>query len=109
MAVVPETRGGKAAVTHFRVLEQFAHCALVECSLETGRTHQIRVHMASVRHPLLGDQVYGRLDQRLPAFSRQALHATRLALLHPLTRRMKQWEAPPPTDMSTLLEALRGG
>jgi 23S rRNA pseudouridine1911/1915/1917 synthase len=109
MAVVPESRGGKPAVTHFRVLEQFAHCALVECSLETGRTHQIRVHMASIRHPLLGDPVYGKPDQRLPAFSRQALHATRLALLHPLTRRMKQWEAPPPADMAALLEALRGG
>ncbi len=109
MAVVPESRGGKPAVTHFRVLEQFAHCALVECSLETGRTHQIRVHMASIRHPLLGDPVYGKPDQRLPAFSRQALHATRLALLHPLTRRMKQWEAPPPADMAALLETLRGG
>lgn len=109
MAVVPEVRGGKAAVTHFRVLEQFAHCALVECSLETGRTHQIRVHMASIRHPLLGDQVYGKPDQRLPEFSRQALHATRLALLHPLARRLKQWEAPPPADMLALLDTLRGG
>ena len=109
MAVVPETRGGKAATTHFRVLERFARCALVECSLETGRTHQIRVHMASIGHPLLGDPVYGKPDRRLPTFSRQALHATRLALLHPLTRRMQQWEAPPPSDMSALLEALRGG
>jgi len=109
MAVVPETRGGKAATTHFRVLERFARCALVECSLETGRTHQIRVHMASIRHPLLGDPVYGKPDQRLPAFSRQALHATRLALLHPVSGRMQQWEAPPPEDMNALLEVLRGG
>jgi len=109
MAVLPESRGGKAAITHFRVLEQFAHCALVECSLETGRTHQIRVHMARTGPPLLGDPVYGKPDRRLPTFSRQALHATRLALLHPLTRRMQQWEAPPPSDMSALLEALRGG
>ena len=109
MAVVPETRGGKAATTHFRVLERFARCALVECSLETGRTHQIRVHMASIRHPLLGDPVYGKPDPRLPAFSRQALHATRLALLHPVSGRMRQWEAPPPADMSALLEVLRGG
>jgi len=109
MAVVPETRGGKAATTHFRVLEQFARCALVECSLETGRTHQIRVHMASIRHPLLGDPVYGKPDPRLPAFSRQALHATRLALLHPVSGRMQQWEAPPPEDMNALLEVLRGG
>jgi 23S rRNA pseudouridine1911/1915/1917 synthase len=65
--------------------------------------------MASIRHPLLGDQVYGKPDQHLPAFSRQALHATRLALLHPLTRRIQQWEAPPPADMTALLQVLRGG
>ncbi|WP_153147221.1 23S rRNA pseudouridine(1911/1915/1917) synthase RluD [Dechloromonas sp. H13] len=107
MAVVPETRGGKAAVTHYRGLEQFAHCALIECTLETGRTHQIRVHMASVKHPLIGDKVYGRPDPRLPAFPRQALHATRLALVHPLEQRLRQWEVPLPADMAELLETLR--
>ena len=107
MAVVPETRGGKAAVTHYRGLEQFDHCALVECTLETGRTHQIRVHMASVKHPLIGDKVYGRVDPRLPAFHRQALHATRLALVHPLEQRLRQWEVPMPADMAELLETLR--
>jgi 23S rRNA pseudouridine1911/1915/1917 synthase len=107
MAIVPETLGGKPAVTHFRVLEEYAHAALLECSLETGRTHQIRVHMASIKHPLLGDPVYGRVDPRLPLFHRQALHATRLGLLHPLTRRLQQWEAPPPADMQQLLETLR--
>jgi 23S rRNA pseudouridine1911/1915/1917 synthase len=109
MAVVPETRGGKEAVTHYRGLEQFDHCALVECTLETGRTHQIRVHMASVKHPLLGDKVYGRPDPRLPAFPRQALHATRLALVHPQEQRLRQWEVPMPADMLELLEVLRYG
>ena len=77
--------GGKPAVTHFRILEEYAHCTLLECALETGRTHQIRVHMASIKHPLVGDQVYGKVDPRVPLFHRQALHATRLGLLHPLT------------------------
>jgi 23S rRNA pseudouridine1911/1915/1917 synthase len=109
MAVVPETRGGKAAITHYRGLEQFDHCALIECTLETGRTHQIRVHMASVKHPLIGDKVYGRVDPRLPDFPRQALHATRLALVHPLEQRLRQWEVPMPADMLELLETLRYG
>ena len=108
MAVVPVTRGGKPAVTHVRVVEQFARCALVECSLETGRTHQIRVHMASIGHPLLGDAVYGRHDPRLPAFPRQALHAARLGLIHPVSGRSLHWEAPLPADMAALVEALRG-
>jgi 23S rRNA pseudouridine1911/1915/1917 synthase len=107
MAIVPETLGGKPAVTHFRVLEEYAHCSLLECALETGRTHQIRVHMASIKHPLVGDQVYGKVDPRVPLFDRQALHATRLGLVHPLTRRLQQWEAPPPADMLMLLETLR--
>ena len=107
MAVVPETLGGKPAVTHFRILEEYAHCTLLECSLETGRTHQIRVHMASIKHPLVGDQVYGKVDPRVPLFHRQALHATRLGLLHPLTCRPQQCEAPPPADMLALLETLR--
>jgi 23S rRNA pseudouridine1911/1915/1917 synthase len=108
MAIVPETLGGKPAITHFRVLEEYAHCTLLECALETGRTHQIRVHLASIRHPLVGDQVYGKVDPRVPLFHRQALHATRLGLVHPLTRRLQQWEAPPPADMLALLETLRG-
>ncbi len=108
MAVVPETLGGKPAITHFRILEEYAHCTLVECALETGRTHQIRVHLASIKHPLVGDPVYGKVDPRVPLFHRQALHATRLGLVHPLTRRLQQWEAPPPADMLALLETLRG-
>jgi len=108
MAVVAEARGGKPAVTHYRVLETFPRCTLVECSLETGRTHQIRVHMASINHPLVGDPVYGRRDPGLPPFARQALHAARLGLVHPLSGRALHWEAPLPADMRALLEALRG-
>lgn len=108
MAVVPESRGGKPAVTHFRVLEQFARAAAVECSLETGRTHQIRVHMASIGHPLVGDPVYARPDPRLPRFGRQALHARRLGLVHPASGRGLNWESPLPGDLLWLLEDLRG-
>ncbi|MCE1180891.1 MAG: 23S rRNA pseudouridine(1911/1915/1917) synthase RluD [Rhodocyclales bacterium] len=106
MAIVPESRGGKPAITRYRVLEWFNHCTLVECSLETGRTHQIRVHMASINHPLVGDQVYGKPDARLPDFPRQALHATRLGLVHPVSTRLMQWEVPMPDDMRELIENL---
>jgi 23S rRNA pseudouridine1911/1915/1917 synthase len=108
MAVVAEGRGGKPAVTHYRVLERFPRCTLVECSLETGRTHQIRVHMAHLQHPLVGDPVYGRTDRLLPPFHRQALHAARLGLVHPATGEAMQWEAGLPADMAELLEKLRG-
>lgn len=107
MAVVPESRGGKPALTWYRRLELFAHCTLLECALETGRTHQIRVHMASIGHPLLGDPVYGKRDPRLPVFKRQALHATRLGLVHPVSTRTMQWEVPMPEDMRDLVETLR--
>jgi 23S rRNA pseudouridine1911/1915/1917 synthase len=107
MAVVPESRGGKPALTWFRIMEQFAYCTFVECSLETGRTHQIRVHLASLGHPLVGDQVYGKPNPKLPAFPRQALHATRLGLVHPLSGLKMQWEVPLPADMRDLLDALR--
>lgn len=109
MAIVPENRGGKPALTWYRRLELFNHCTLVECALETGRTHQIRVHMASIGHPLVGDPVYGKHDPRLPPFHRQALHATRLGLMHPLSGRLAQWEVPMPADMRELLDTLRDG
>jgi len=112
MAVVGS---GKPAITHFQVLERFAQHTLIQCSLETGRTHQIRVHMQSLGHPLLGDPVYGGKARMLPealrevvrAFPRQALHATRLGLLHPLTREAMEWQVPVPADMQQLLAVLR--
>ena len=107
MAVVP---GGREARTHFQVQERFARVALVECRLETGRTHQIRVHMASIGHPLVGDPAYGRNrsgDARLDAFPRQALHAWKLALIHPATKAEMAWEVPLPADFAGLLAALR--
>jgi 23S rRNA pseudouridine1911/1915/1917 synthase len=100
------TRQGKPAVTHYRILARFRHCTLVECSLETGRTHQIRVHLASLGHPLVGDQVYGRAGP-WPAFARQALHATRLGLIHPLSGEAMNWHAPVPADLEDLLADLR--
>jgi len=114
MAVVA---GGRRAVTHFRVLERFDGCALLAVRLETGRTHQIRVHMADVSHPLIGDPVYGRRRATLPqalarlpsvaGFARQALHATRLTLVHPEHEGSRTFESPPPADVRELLDALR--
>jgi len=109
MAVVPESRGGKPALTWFRIMEKFPYCTFIECSLETGRTHQIRVHMASLHHPLVGDQVYGKPNAKLPVFPRQALHATRLGLVHPVSGFKMQWEVPMPEDMRNLLDSLRNG
>ena len=108
MAVVSR---GRPARTHVSIVEQFRAATLLRCSLETGRTHQIRVHLAAVGHPLLGDPVYGgrRAGSRWPPFSRQALHATRLALVHPVTKRAMQWEREPPEDFRRLIDALRGG
>ncbi len=102
MAVVA---AGKPAVTHYEVRERFAACTLLWCRLETGRTHQIRVHLASLQHPLVGDRTYGRRTGL--AFPRQALHAWRLALAHPLTRERMQWESPLPGDFAALLASLR--
>jgi 23S rRNA pseudouridine1911/1915/1917 synthase len=115
MAVVA---GGKAARTHYRVVERFRAHTLVRLQLDTGRTHQIRVHMAHIRHPVVGDPVYaGRLRQPrgagetlrsvLQHFRRQALHAERLACRHPGSGEPVSWEAPVPPDMQALIEALR--
>jgi len=104
MAVVSR---GKPAVTHYRVVERFAQHTLVECQLETGRTHQIRVHMQSIGYPLVGDPAYGAKNkQRI--FKRQALHAWRLGLLHPSTQQAMAWEAPLPSDFQELLATLKG-
>ena len=101
--------GGKPAVTHWRVLRQFGAAAHVECRLETGRTHQIRVHLNHLGHPLLGDPVYGgrrAVSPTLPKFTRQALHAWCLGLTHPVTGEAMLWEAALPQDMVDLLEGL---
>tara|TARA_Y100000034_G_scaffold134194_1_gene201907 strand:- start:1196 stop:2179 length:984 start_codon:yes stop_codon:yes gene_type:complete len=109
---------GKPAVTHFRVIEKFRAYTHLRLKLETGRTHQIRVHMAHIKHPLLGDQVYGgrpRLPKgasdafiaTLRSFQRQALHAAQLSLFHPETEEWMTWKAPLPQDMQDLLKAVK--
>jgi 23S rRNA pseudouridine1911/1915/1917 synthase len=109
---------GKPAVTHFRVIEKFRAYTHLRLKLETGRTHQIRVHMAHIKHPLLGDQVYGgrpRLPKgaseefigALRGFQRQALHAAQLSLFHPETEEWMTWKAPLPEDMQQLLKAVK--
>ncbi len=111
-------QNGKSAVTHFTVRERFAAFTYVDVKLETGRTHQIRVHFAHRRHALVGDPVYGgrlalpkgaseELIQELRRFKRQALHATRLAFDHPATGKNLILEAPPPEDFQNLIEVLR--
>jgi 23S rRNA pseudouridine1911/1915/1917 synthase len=105
--------GGKRAVTHWRVRERYAGATLVEVHLETGRTHQIRVHMSDHGHPLLGDATYGRrprepkLRALHEALGRQALHAAVLGITHPLDGRQLRYETPPPADFAAVLTALR--
>ena len=111
IAIVEDGRG-KRAVTHYSLLRQFRNAALVECRLETGRTHQVRVHMASIGHPLLGDPVYGRSRpehretlSRLN-FQRQALHAARLGFVHPVTSAALCFDSEIPQDMQDLFSEL---
>jgi 23S rRNA pseudouridine1911/1915/1917 synthase len=105
MAVV---YSGKPAVTHYKVLERLARASVLACRLETGRTHQIRVHLQKIGHPIWGDPVYGpRNPPAKPQLPRQALHAERLALTHPQSGETMQWYAPLPTDMQQLIAALR--
>jgi 23S rRNA pseudouridine1911/1915/1917 synthase len=101
------TRRGKDAVTRYRVLERYGHAALVECRLESGRTHQIRVHFQHIRHPLVGDALYRRGTRHGLAFGRQALHAVELSLLHPRSGKTMTWQAEPPADFQKLLKGLR--
>lgn len=114
MALVEEGGRGKYAVTHYRVLKPLNGAALVECRLETGRTHQVRVHLASIGHSLLGDPVYGRCPSRLRSvlaelgFRRQALHAAQLGFIHPVDGRPLLFSSPTPVDMETLLVELGG-
>lgn len=104
MAVVQ--RGGKTAVTHYRVLERFGNYTYVECELETGRTHQIRVHMTSIGHPLLGDEVYGKTKAPFK-LEGQTLHAMVFGFRHPSTGEYMEFEAPLPDYFLRLLEVLR--
>ncbi len=114
MAVHPS---GKPAVTHYRVLERFRFHTHLKVVLETGRTHQIRVHMAHIRYPLVGDPLYGgrlqipskvtpELEAMLRKFRRQALHARKLGLTHPMTKEWMEWRVEPPEDMQELLAVL---
>jgi len=112
IAIVEEGHG-KRAVTHYFTIEMLNRAALVECRLETGRTHQVRVHMASLNHPLLGDPVYGRvrtehreLLNRLD-FKRQALHAVTLGFIHPITNESLRFDSEIPQDMQLLFSNLR--
>ena len=115
---VVEGASGKPAVTHYRVRERFRAHTLIECRLESGRTHQIRVHLAHVRHALVGDQLYGQglklpkgatpqLAETMRAFKRQALHAEKLEFAHPVSGKLVSVEVEMPADMRTLLAALR--
>lgn len=109
---------GKPAVTHFRVMQRFQHHTRVKLQLETGRTHQIRVHMAHIGYPLVGDPMYGgrlrlpkggavpELISALKGFRRQALHAFKLGVVHPVTGEDCQWESPLPEDFANLVAAL---
>lgn len=111
------TEHGKPAVTHVRVSRKFRRHCLLDVSLETGRTHQIRVHLSWRGFPLVGDKLYTsrvslppasshELTTTLQQFSRQALHATQLSLCHPITGKQKQWQQPPPADLEHLIEQL---
>lgn len=112
MAVLPEGKG-KNAVTHYRTVEQFKDTALVECQLETGRTHQVRVHMAHIGHPLIGDSTYNnrrkafKFGPNQSYFDRQALHAVSLGFIHPITGEKLGFESSLPDDIQLLLTSLR--
>ena len=113
MAVLPDDSArGKQAVTHYRTLRRLDHAALLECRLETGRTHQVRVHCASIGHALLGDPVYGRTPRTLRplldrlGFRRQALHAAELGFIHPASGEHLLFRADLPPDMRELIDEL---
>ena len=111
MALVEDGRG-KHAVTHYKTMAALEGAALVECRLETGRTHQVRVHLASIGHALLGDPVYGRTPSKLRpllqrlGFHRQALHAAELGFIHPVTGATHHFASPTPVDMRELIVEL---
>jgi len=111
------TESGKHALTHYRVIDRFAHHTHVKAILETGRTHQIRVHLSHIGYPLIGDPMYGgkirfpkkadeALKDALKGFKRQALHAKKLTIVHPISGETMSWKAPLPDDMLALLDVL---
>ena len=119
----PDSEQGKPAVTHYRVVERFGYVTLVECILETGRTHQIRAHMRHIGHPLFGDERYGGTEilrgnrsSTYKAFiqncfalcPRQALHAQTLGFVHPVTKQQMDFTSDLPSDMKALIEKWRG-
>lgn len=112
------TAQGRSAVTHYRIIERYRKHTRLQVNLETGRTHQIRVHMSHIHHPLVGDATYGGrvilpphaspvLVDTLRGFKRQALHARKLELLHPITKKVICWEAELPNDMQMLIHVLQ--
>jgi 23S rRNA pseudouridine1911/1915/1917 synthase len=104
------SRSGRTAISVWKVAERFAKACLFEVELVTGRTHQIRVHCSAIRHPIIGDPIYGngKLDRELPGNAcRQMLHARRLEILHPETGNRLCFEAPVPADMAELIQKLR--
>lgn len=114
MTVLPNNSSrGKSAITHYTTLERLAHAAMIECRLETGRTHQVRVHCASIGHALLGDPAYGRTPKQLRpvlerlGFARQALHAAELGFVHPVTGENVQFRSNLAADMAELIDQLR--
>lgn len=122
MAVYPDGLHGRNAVTHYKVLERFHYVTLLECRLETGRTHQIRVHMQYIKHPLFGDEVYGGnkilrgtvtskyskfVENCFKILPRQALHAMSLGFIHPVTGKEMYFESPLPDDMQQVIEKWR--
>jgi 23S rRNA pseudouridine1911/1915/1917 synthase len=124
MAIVPVARGGREAVTHYQVVATFGHgpepiASLLECRLETGRTHQVRVHLASIGTPLIGDPVYGQgfksklrklpepVRKKLAGFNRQALHAAALSFVHPVSGTLLEFNSPLPEDFAMIVEALK--
>jgi 23S rRNA pseudouridine1911/1915/1917 synthase len=114
MTVLPNNSSrGKTAITHYKILERFDHAAMIECRLETGRTHQVRVHCASIGHALVGDPAYARIPKALRpvieelGFARQALHAAELGFEHPVTGESLHFRSDLPPDMQELIDQLR--
>jgi 23S rRNA pseudouridine1911/1915/1917 synthase len=124
MAIMPVARGGREAVTHYQVVATFGHgpepiASLLECRLETGRTHQVRVHLTSIGTPLIGDPVYGQgfksklrklsepVRKKLAGFNRQALHAAALSFVHPVSGTLLEFNSPLPEDFAMIVEAFK--